>query len=1017
MREEIKILASDTASMTKRINSRLKNKKSINLFTVMERERLDILLNRLFAKAYDVIGELRCTAYVTEEPLSFGDRYKGEEMGIYVGFVWARGVFDCAWFHMTGIIPDGYKDIEKELVFLINAGGEGLVCDRDGVEKQGITCWSSDFSYYLGMPVKRVVLNDNLSSGGKVDFWIDCAANDLFGKMQNHAKVQEMSIAVVNPAIRALAYDIQVLLSVYDYNPDIGFTKAVYGRVSEYLKDVDKITEQNAGRYRELLRPFITQRNEGPAFQFSAVGHAHLDLAWLWPIRESKRKAARTFTNQIVNIKRYPDYVFGASQAQLYEWVKDEYPRIYAQVKELAKTKNWDVQGATWVEMDSNLIGGESMIRQFFYGKKFFREEFGQEMKIFWVPDSFGYSACLPQVMKLAGVPYFLTQKMSWNRVNKFPYHSFKWQGLDGSEVLAHMLPEDTYNSPMRGDFLKYGYNNYREKGISDMAMILYGIGDGGAGPGFEHIERAVRFNDIKGMPKVNMEKSADFFEKFDDENINYPTHKGELYLEKHQGTYTTQAKNKKYNRKCEFALRNYEMLAAAALKNGIEIPISLERLEKLWKECLLYQFHDILPGSSIDRVYEESVPRYKEIYGELTDGIETLINILAPPGAVVNLNPFAYNMMIKSNDGWHDLGIPALGYAKPDEKNRISEFYAKADGEKIENDKITVKFKEGLIVSLHDRALNREFAPEGGKMGVFSRYKDTGDCWDIKPAKYESTKRDADLIGFRTGTDGAEAFADISFSIGNTTIYERVSVTDGSSLVSFDIKIDCSQENSMLRMAFPVNIKTDECNFNIQFGHIARKTTENNSIEKAQFEVSGQKFVDMSENECGLSLLNDCKYGYRCKNGVMDVDLIRSPKGGPGSEVDQGKNHIKLALLPHAGVLGSETYKQAYLLNNPLIFNSNGKNPAVPGSRPLIPGSCYRCDNDNIILESIKIPEDGNGIIARFYNCSASAQSAKVVIKGYEPRCAADIEENNLGECGDVIALEGFKLINIRFC
>lgn len=975
------------------------------------RLRAERFVDGLFDRSYTVTGLLECTAYISDEPLKFEDRLSGRRVELPIGGKWAEKVFDCAWFHITGRLPIDCR--EGETVFIINCGGEGLVYDRFGDPKQSVTCCASDFDYSLGVPVKRIVLFDeSLRSGGDADFWIDCGANDLFGKMKNESRMSELYIARENHDIRALAFDMQVLLTVVDYSPDKAFADEISPALNAIIeKGVE--TEEEARAARSSLRQLLEQKNTSDAFTYSAVGHAHLDLAWLWPLRESVRKGARTFSTQIRNIKRYPDYVFGASQAQLYQWIKDGYPVVYERVKALAKTPNWDVQGSTWVEMDSNLIGGESMVRQFFYGKKFFKEEFGLDMKVFWVPDSFGYSACLPQVMKLAGVPYFLTQKMSWCSYNKFPYHSFYWKGLDGSEVLSHMLPEDTYNSPVRGDFLTHGEKNYRQRDISDISMMLFGIGDGGAGPGYEHIERAERYKNLRGMPKVRMEKSAEFFRRFDDGRTPYPTYSGELYLERHQGTYTTRSANKYYNRKCEFCLRDYELLMPLARQNGIEPPISHEKLEEIWKEVLLYQFHDILPGSSINRVYDESVKRYGEIYNDLTASIKQILLKLCTARTVVNLNSFPYTCNMKIDGKWHRISVPALGCAAVADDSMLSSFTASCGYNFIENDRLRVVFTDGFISSIYDKTLEREFITAGRLGGVISQYTDDGDCWDMTDAKadYIQTKRDARCVEFRTGVDGAQAFARIKYNVGGCSFSQRFYIIDGSPALRCELVIDNNVNRSMLRLAFPFAVETDECSFNIQFGHIRRRMTENNSVETAQFEVSGQKFADMSGDGYGVSLINDCKYGYRCKHGVIDLNLVRSPAGGPGTDVDLGSQTILYSVLPHAGTLGADTYGEAYLLNNPLIVTGKGKN-AVSDRQGF-----FSSDNGNIILESIKEAEDGDGIIVRFYNCSEDNQNAVVSITGFTPAAIVDIPENNISPKTDgALSLHKFELINIRF-
>ncbi len=981
-------------------------------FAEKRRKEYEDYSDMLFDMSFSHICDLNCTAYITKEPVSFDERFSGKEMIVRQNTKWAEEVFDCAWFHVTGELPSGYD--KSKLVFMLNCGGEGLIYDLDGNEIQSVTCFAAGFGAGLGTPVKRIVpIYDELHFGNKVDFWMDCGANDLFGDMENESRVGELAIGQVNSEIRALAYDIQVLLSVYDYGSDKDFNTEIKSAIEKIIA-FGEVNESSAKEMREILKPLLERENtDEHAFTYSAIGHAHLDLAWLWPIRESKRKGARTFSTQIKNIALYPEYKFGASQAQLYQWMKDSYPRIYEKVKALAKTPNWDVQGATWVEPDSNLIGGESMVRQFYYGKKFFKEEFGKDMQIFWVPDSFGYSGCLPQVMKLAGVKYFLTQKISWNIYNKFPYHTFYWQGIDGSEILAHMLPEDTYNAPVRGDVLTAGEKNYAERSISDISMSLFGIGDGGAGPGYEHLERARRFKNLYSMPKVQYEKSDDFFRKLDDKAVPYPTHKGELYLERHQGTYTTRAKNKRYNRKCEIALGNYEKLIALALDKEIALPLSQNKIDEIWKEILLYQFHDILPGSSINRVYEESEKRYEIILQTLNESISYLLKQLIHQRAAVNFNPFSYATVLKVDGEWYNAPLPAFGYCSVASMGKITDGFKSSCGDDyIENDKVKVTFKDGVITSLFNKSLGREFAVPDNPMAQVSQYDDNGDCWDIENcrADYLSTKQNATCTGFEIYQDGAKAVTKGEYTVGGCKIVQTFYILDGDAAVYVDLALDVKQESKMLRIAFPTNMKADICNYNVQFGHIGRKTTENDSVETAQFETSGQKFVDLSEKEYGLSLINDCKYGFRCKHGVMDMNLVRSPKGGPGINVDQGHHVIKYALFTHDGKLSEETYKAAYLLNNPPII-TDGENDVKASSGLL------KTDNENVVVETVKPADNKDGIIVRLYNSSSTEQTANVEIKGYIPNEVVDITENSLSEKTDgSVKLHPFELINIRF-
>ena len=974
-----------------------------------QRAELEAFSNRLFANCYEDLCGLSCVGYVTKEPVPFEQRLSGRSMKLKTGDQWAEEVFDCAWYHITGILPAGAD--AGELVLRLNCGGEGLLYSRQGQPIQGITCYASCFEDRLGTPKKEIIpLYDCLHDGSMVDFWIDCGANDLFGNMADKSRVGALCIAREKKEIRALAYDVQVLLGVVDYAEDEAFKAQIISAVSALMEQTE-LTEAWASQARMTLKPLLDSHNEGEhVFTYSGVGHSHLDLAWLWPIRETIRKGARTISTQLRNIQRYPGYIYGASQAQLYQWIKERYPSLYRQVQDAAQGPSWDVQGSTWVEMDSNLISGESMVRQFYYGKDFFLKELGQDNNIFWVPDSFGYSGCLPQVMKLAEVPYFLTMKLSWSLYNKFPYHSFHWKGIDGSAVFAHMLPEDTYNAPCRPDSLIFGEKNYRERAISDIALSAIGIGDGGAGPGYEHIERAMRLKDLRGVPRFRFEKSRDFFARLDDPQVSYPTYQGELYLERHQGTYPTQSASKRYNRLCEFLLRNYEILMCMALDRGLELPISEEKLEEMWKEILLYQFHDILPGSSINRVYEESVARYELISSQLKNAIELLAAALYRGNGLLNLNAYPYAHPRKVNGKWVSCQVAPFGFTPETEFAPISAFQARCSADAIENDQVRVRFTRGLITELVNKKLDRNVA--GRPMGLVSQYTDNGDCWDMQGTKadYLATRQDSVCTAFHTYTDGAKACAECSYTVGDCRIEQLFYILDGDATVYCDLHLDVKQQAKMLRIEFPTNLQAEEAAFNLQYGHINRRMTENNSVEIAQFEVSGQKFVDISEENLGLSLVNDCKYGFRVKHGVIDMNLVRTPRGGPGQNVDQGQHTVHYALVLHEGPLGAETYRSAYELYNPLVevASCEGKTAAE---------APYCCTNPAVILESVKHPADGRGVITRLYNSSAQPQTAEISLSGYHMAEVVNLLEKPMEEKKDnVLTLHGFELVSIRW-
>ncbi|MCL2509056.1 MAG: glycosyl hydrolase-related protein [Oscillospiraceae bacterium] len=965
------------------------------------RQRMQRKNYRLFLGCYEEICGLSCELWRTDEPVPFSERETGEHMTVRLGDLWTPLRFGCAWMHVTGQVPQGVDPADPALCLLVDVSGEGLIVNTKGEVVQGITSYASFSDVRQSIGGKMVVSLNGLTDGnGRIDFWIDAANNDLLGNYYVSGKVKaiirRMCLARCDFEKRSLYYDCNVLMSVYDGAKRDQYMKGLYKTVKQALKTGD----------RGILIPYLEAKNDDPdTFEFTAQGHSHLDLAWLWPIRETKRKGARTFSSQIMNLDKYPGAMFGASQAQLFQWIKDGYPDVFENVKRLHSQGRWEIQGATWVEPDSNLIGGESMIRQFYYGKKFFREEFGSDPRILWLPDCFGYSACLPQVSALADSPYFLTPKMSWNSVNEFPYQTFNWKSLDGSGVLAHLPPEDNYVAAALPARITRAARKYKERGISRRSASLFGLGDGGGGPGFEHYERCARMADLKGMPKYTQASMHEFFGKLAAEDGGkYPTHQGELYLEKHQGCYTTQSRNKKYNRKCEFLLRNYEILAAMQASKA-DLPIPLEELEEIWKEVLLYQFHDILPGSSISRVYEECVPRYEILMGRLEEGISKLLKQTYGGGAAVNLNSFAYQGLIQYDGVWRDITVPAFGDTDIESGPPVTRFSAKAESNVIENDCAKVTFKDGVIVSYIYKKTGRELAR--GKLNVFSLYRDNGDCWEIRPRYYKRRKQ-AKCTAFSVGTDGAKAFARAEYRVGEDVVTQEISLIDGSPLLRFSTKIRHGGQKVMLRVRFELTTG-GEASFNVPFGHIKRATTENNSVEKAQYEVSGQKFVDITDGDFGISLLNDCKYGFRCKNGMLDMNLVRSPRGGPGRNVDFGEHTLEYALHPHEGPLGADTYREAYFLSNPVQVVTDGQS-AKPAE------AFITSANENIIVETVKIPEDGNGLLLRVYNSSETVQSGEVSVLGLRAAESVNVMEETLAPASETLEMRGFELRIIRF-
>jgi alpha-mannosidase len=749
--------------------------KTLEGFTAHTQNGLDGVLEKILAARLTVLAELDITAFSSPEPLTWEHRLEGEERTLRVGDKWG-GLFDCAWMHFTGVVPPDAPS--SSLVLLLDVNGEMCVFDLEGQPQRGLTSLTSEFDLSLGKPGKRVMpLPPGTAAGSEVDVWADCGCNDLFGNLQENGVVRQACIAVLDESVQALYHDMEVLCDFLKVLPEASArARQILHAVSSAAKAVQPVCDAaSAETARAILAPHLAKQGGDPDLKISACGHAHMDLAWLWPIRETMRKAARTFATVLANMERYPSYVFGASQPQQLLWIKEQHPEMFHKIQQRVQEGRWECQGAMWVEPDTNITSGESLIRQILLGKSFWREDFNVEVKNMWEPDVFGYSAALPQILKRSGVDYMMTQKLSWNTVNFFPHHSFNWQGVDGTVALVHTLPEETYNSPALPRAVHKIATNYREAGVSDHALMLFGIGDGGGGPGTEHLERLERLTNLAGLSPVTQESAAHFFEQWETQASSFPTWVGELYLEKHQGTFTTNAATKKGNRAMEIALRELELVSvqlmlvcksngSAAAADGDQYPHN--QLRELWREVLLYQFHDILPGSSIKRVYDECEERYAEMLQavglmtahsrtrllELSAAVpaEAPVAVVAAAGASASAAsaeppPVLWNTLswprsewVRHGEEWLYATVPGLG-AAPASLDTASALAAAqttllASGDAIENDVLRVTFdtSSGSILSIFDKQHGCEVLSEGDSANRLAVYVDDGDAWDF---------------------------------------------------------------------------------------------------------------------------------------------------------------------------------------------------------------------------------------------------------------------------------------------
>lgn len=742
------------------------------------------------------------------------------------------------------------------------------------------------------------------------------------------------------------------------------------------------------------------------------VGHSHLDMAWLWRLAHTREKASRTFSTVLHLMRQYPEYRFMHTSPQLYKFLKEDYPEIYQQVRRKVQEGSWEVTGGMWVEADTNLTSGESLVRQFLYGRRFIREEFGRETNILWLPDVFGYPASLPQIAVKCGMKYFLTSKISWSQFNRFPYDTFSWRGLDGTEILSHFIttPEEnspffTYNGPFEPADVIGIWENYRQKDVNDELLFLYGWGDGGGGPTREMLETAHSLRNMPGMPKVELGTAEGYFERLQQrlKMQALPVWDGELYLEYHRGTYTSQASIKKANRSSESLYHDAEWFNALGQVLEVMPPGRDESLREGWELILLNQFHDILPGSSIREVYEDSREQYKRIKEIGTSVIEeardrVVERLECPPESLVVFNSLSWDrgglvelpldgfgegrtenmQIIDGEDGQSVLveipPVPSLGYAVHSRNRNASEVHPPegltVTRDRMENQYFRIRINEvGQISSVYDKRFEREVLAENGRANVLQVFEDKPlafDAWDIDIYYQEKMIEVQDLVEKTVVENGPLRGAlRLTWRFGDSTIAQLVTLYRSSPRIDFRTNIDWKEQQALMKAAFPVAVRSTRATYEIQFGSVERPTHWNTSWDYARFETVGHRWVDLSEGDYGVSLLNDCKYGHDIKDNVIRLTLLKSAIS-PDKTADKGQHTFTYSLLPHPGDWREgNTPREAYELNYPLytIPVKKGQSGSKPGDFSLASLSA-----SHVMLETVKKAEDGKGWIFRVY-------------------------------------------------
>ena len=825
-----------------------------------------------------------------------------------------------------------------------------------------------------------------------------------FSRMQEDDKVRKDLRTILNNTVNLL--DLRT-----------PYSEEFYQSIEEAHNYIQKALYEDMSGYEDVIA--------------SCIGHTHIDVAWLWTVAQTREKVARSFSTVLKYMDEYPEYKFMSSQPALYQFLKERYPETYEKIKERVKEGRWEPEGGMWVEADCNLTSGESLVRQFLYGKKFFKDEFGIDSRILWLPDVFGYSGALPQIMKKSGIKYFMTTKLAWNQINKVPYDTMMWRGIDGSEIFTHLITTlgvgqseadffTTYNGMLHPDAILGGWHRYQNKDINNDILIAFGYGDGGGGPTREMLETSKRMEKgIRGIPKVRQEFAGNYFEELEERvegNKSLPVWEGELYFEYHRGTYTSMGRNKRSNRRCEQLLMDAELLEVLTGTS------EKEEMDKIWRTVLLNQFHDILPGSSIAEVYEVTKKEYAEIESRLAEMIAEKLNLLMDGGqdkiSVFNTLGFDRNDVVSLGDCHAAALTDESGKIYPVQETAqgavayITDIPAKGgktlqllDTVKEEASRIQITEngietpfyrisidENGLFTSIYDKECDREVLKAGEKGNLLRMYEDKPmhyDCWDIDmyySEKYWDAEK-ADKIQW-TEEGPVRATLEIQRTISNSVIKQKIHFYADSRRIDFSTWVDWKEHQHLLKVHFPVNIHSDEATFEVQFGNLKRKIHGNTSWDEARFESCGQKWMDISEGHYGVSLLNDCKYGYSAKDSNIALTLIKSGIE-PNKTADQEEHVFTYALYPHKEMwCAAGTVQEAYKLNQPAY--------ATKGELKNTGKSFISTDKDNIIIETVKPAENGDGIIVRLYDCENSLTKATLT---FAEGMLESVEECNLME------------------
>ncbi|MGW2410281.1 alpha-mannosidase [Streptomyces sp. NPDC001739] len=926
------------------------------------------------------------------EPVPVAEGLAAAYAPVAVGDAWGAP-WGTTWFRVRGQVPAEWagRTVEAVLDLGFDERMPGFQCEAlvyrpDGSPVKGLN--PRNRWVRVGAPVR---------GGERVAWHLEAASNPVIldvhpflptplgdretaGSAPQY-RLARMDLAVFDTEVWELVQDLEVLGELMAELPVDGPRRwEVLRAVGRALDAVDlQRVNATAGTARSELREVLAAPAGASAHRISAVGHAHIDSAWLWPLRETVRKVARTTSNMTALLADEPEFVYAMSQAQQYAWLKEHRPEVYARVKEAVAEGRFVPAGGMWVESDTNMPGSEAMARQFVHGKRFFLEEFGVENEEAWLPDTFGFAAGLPQIIRAAGAKWLLTQKISWSQVNSFPHHTFRWEGIDGTRIFTHFPPVDTYNCQLSGGELAHAVRNFKDKGVARHSLAPTGWGDGGGGTTREMVAKARRLRDLDGSPTVVWEKPADFFARAEAEYPQAPVWVGELYLELHRGTLTSQARTKRGNRRSEQLLREAELWSAtAAVTCGRPYPY--EELDRLWKTVLLHQFHDILPGSSIAWVHREAAATYAAVAAELEGLIAGALAALAGGG----------DTGLVANSAPHARGGVAAGALAPPvaEGPEVSVAPRDDGGFTLTNGLLRIGIDgRGLVVSAYDLAAGRETVAPGAAANLLQIHPDfpnMWDAWDVD-AFYRDVVTDlTDADEVVLGAAGPDAVTvRVSRTFGDSRVAQSLTLARGQRRLDIDTEVDWHETEKFLKAAFPLDVHAERYAAETQFGHLYRPTHTNTSWEAAKFEACAHRFVHVGEPGWGVALVNDALYGHDVTRTVRDdgdrgttttvrLSLLRAPRF-PDPETDQGRHRFRYALVPGAGI--ADAVREGHRINLPERRISGAT--AVP---PLV-----AVDDDATVVTAVKLADDGSGdVVVRLHEAHGGRATA-VLTAGFE--------------------------------